>query len=156
VLIADRLFYRVRVRNFDLKPVVTTAEVSLAADFADVFEVRGMVRGTSGRLLEPTRDGDRVRFGYVAEDGQHRETLVELEPSPVRVTIDGGRVRVAWDVRLDARESISLWITVTPTGVEVGDPEPTAAHAAGQLESAHGNGLTRARRSAPTTSCLTG
>jgi hypothetical protein len=87
---------------------VTVAEVSLAADFGDVFEVRGMVRATSGRLLEPTRDGDRVRFGYVAEDGQHRETLVELEPSPARVTIDGGRVRVAWDVGLDARESISL------------------------------------------------
>ena len=138
VLIADRLFYRVRVRNFDLKPVVTVAEVSLAADFADVFEVRGVDRGTSGRVLEPTRDGDRVRFGYVAADGQHRETLVELEPSPARVTIDGGRVRVAWDVRLDVRESISLWITVTPAGVEVGDAEPTAAQAAGQLESAHG------------------
>ena len=86
VLIADRLFYRVRVRNFDPKPVVTVAEVSLAADFADVFEVRGVGRGTSGRLLEPTRDGDRVRFGYVAADGEHRETLVELEPSPARVT----------------------------------------------------------------------
>ena len=138
VLIADRLFYRVRLRNFDLQPVVTVAEVSLAADFADVFEVRGMGRRTSGRLLQPTRDGDRVRFGYVAADGQHRETGVELEPSPARVSIDGGRVRVAWDIRLDARESISLWITVTPTGVGVGDAEPSAAQVAGQLESAHG------------------
>ena len=99
VLIADRLFYRVRVRNFNSEPIATVAEVSLAADFADVFEVRGVGRGTSGRLLEPTRDGDRVRFGYVAADSQHRETLVELEPSPARVRIDDGRVRVAWDVR---------------------------------------------------------
>ena len=90
------------MRNFDLKPVVTVAEVSLAADFADVFEVRGVGRATSGRLLDPVRDGNRVRFGYVAADGQHRETLVELEPSPARVRIDGGRVHVAWDVRLDA------------------------------------------------------
>jgi glycogen debranching enzyme len=138
VLIADSLFYRVRVRNFHLKPVVTVAEVSLAADFADVFEVRGMVRETTGRVLEPTCDGDCVRFRYVAEDGQHRETLVQLEPSPARVTIDGGRVRVAWDIRLDARESISIWITVNPTGVEVGDGEVTAVQAAGQLESANG------------------
>jgi glycogen debranching enzyme len=137
VLMDDRLFYRVRVRNFDLKPVVTIAEVSLAADFADVFEVRGMVRATNGRLLEPSRDGDRVRFGYVAADGEHRETLVELEPSPARVRIDDGRVRVAWDVRLEARESISLWITVTPTGVGGGVAEPSAAQAAGQLEAAH-------------------
>jgi glycogen debranching enzyme len=138
VLIADRLFYRVRVRNFDSKPVVTVVEVSLAADFADVFEVRGVVRGTNGRLLDPVRDEDRVRFGYVAEDGQHRETLVELEPSPARVTIGGGRVHVAWDVRLEVRESVSLWITVTPAGVGAGDAEPTAAWAAAQLESEHG------------------
>jgi len=136
VLIADRLFYRVRLRNFDVNPVVTVVEVSLAADFADVFEVRGVVRGTNGRLLDPVRDQDRVRFGYVAEDGQHRQTLVELEPSPDRVKIDDGRVRVAWDVRLDSHESISLWITVTPTGGAVGDAEPTAAQAAATLESA--------------------
>ena len=136
VLIADRLFYRVRVRNFDRGPVVTVVEVSLAADFADVFEVRGVGRGTSGRVLEPTHDSDRVRFGYVAADGEHRETLVELEPSPTRVRIDGGRVRVVWDVRLESRESTSLWVTVTPTGVEGGDAEPSAVRAAARLESA--------------------
>jgi glycogen debranching enzyme len=137
VLIADRLFYRVRVRNFGSEPVVTAVEVSLAADFADVFEVRGVGRGTSGHLSEPTRDGDRVHFGYVAADGEHRETLVELEPSPARVRIDGERVHVAWDIRLDVRESISLWITVTPSGVGGGEAEATAAEAGAALESAH-------------------
>jgi glycogen debranching enzyme len=136
VLIADRLFHRVRVRNFASTPVATVAEVSLAADFADVFEVRSVGRGTSGRLLEPVRDGNRVRFEYVAADGEQRETLVELEPLPARVRIDGSRVHVAWDVRLDARESILLWITVTPTGVGGGEAEPTAARAAAALESA--------------------
>jgi glycogen debranching enzyme len=137
VLIADRLLYRVRVRNFASEPVVTVAEVSLAADFADVFEVRGVGRRTSGRLLDPVRDEDRVRLGYVAADGEHRETLIELEPSPARVTIDGGRVHVAWDVQLDVRESVSLWITVTPNGVEAGEAEPTAVRAAAALEAEH-------------------
>ncbi|MGO9497841.1 MAG: glycogen debranching N-terminal domain-containing protein [Solirubrobacteraceae bacterium] len=137
VLIADRLFYRVRVRNFAAKPVVTIAEISLAADFADVFEVRGLERTTEGRVLEPTHDEDRVRFGYVAADGEHRETLVELEPSPAHVRVDGGRVHVAWNVRLDVRESISLWITVTPSCLGGADAEPTAARAGAALESAH-------------------
>ena len=106
VLIADRLFYRVRVRSFRPGPVATMVEVSLAADFADVFEVRGVERRTSGRLLPPTRDGDRLRFRYVAADGQRRETLVELEPSPARVRIDGGRVHVAWDVRARVRPGV--------------------------------------------------
>ncbi len=137
VLMADRLFYRVRVRNFDSKPVATAAELSLAADFADVFEVRGLDRATEGRILEPVHDAGHVRFGYVAADGEHRETLVELEPSPTRVRIDGDRVHVEWDVRLDVRESISLWITVTPSGVGGGRAEPAAAQAAVALESAH-------------------
>ena len=134
VLIADRLFYRVRLRNFDLNPVATVVEVTLAADFADVFEVRGVVRGTRGQLLDPVRDQARIRFRYVGEDGWNDETLVELEPSPARVRIDGGRVRVAWDVQLAARESVSLWITVTPAGDGGGTAEPAAALAAGALE----------------------
>ncbi|MGZ4286748.1 MAG: glycogen debranching N-terminal domain-containing protein [Solirubrobacteraceae bacterium] len=72
LLIADRLFYRVRVRSFRPEPVTTTVEVSLAADFADMFEVRGVERRTSGRLLPPARNGDRLRFRYVAGDGQRR------------------------------------------------------------------------------------
>ena len=49
VLVADRLYYRVRVRNFHTQPVATVVEMSLAADFADVFEVRGVGRRTGGR-----------------------------------------------------------------------------------------------------------
>ncbi len=112
VLIADRLFYRVRVRSFRPEPVATTVEVSLAADFADVFEVRGVERRTSGRLLPPIHDGDHLRFSYVAGDGQRRETLVELEPSPARVSVDQGRVHVAWEVELGTGEAFSLLITV--------------------------------------------
>jgi glycogen debranching enzyme len=50
VLIADRLYYRVRVRSFHGEPVATTVELLLGADFADVFEVRGMDRRTRGRV----------------------------------------------------------------------------------------------------------
>ncbi len=142
MLIADRLFYRVRVRNYDAKVVATVVEMSLAADFADVFEVRSAGRRTGGSLLGPTRDGDRLRFSYVAADGPRRETLVELEPPPARVRIDGGRVRVAWDVRLDAGEAISLSITVIPGGggdgrakPTAGRAKPTAEQAGAQLES---------------------
>jgi len=137
VLIADRLFYRVRVRSFRPKPVVTTVEVSLAADFADVFEVRGVERRTSGRLLAPTHDGDRLRFSYVAGDGQRRETLVELEPSPARVSIDQGRVHLGWDVELGTREAFSLLITVLPARDGRRRAGRTPERSAARLEAAH-------------------
>jgi glycogen debranching enzyme len=69
VLIADRLDYRVRVRSFRPHPVATVVAVSLAADFADVFEVRGVGRRTSdatylparGRWMAMTRDAIGAR-----------------------------------------------------------------------------------------------
>jgi glycogen debranching enzyme len=137
VLIADRLYYRVRVDSFRRHPVATVVELSLAADFADVFEVRGVGRRTSGRFEPPAHDGDRLRFSYVAGDGQHRQTLVELEPSPARVRIDDGRVHVAWDVRLDAGEAISLLITVLPVRRGRRRAGPTLERAAARLEAAH-------------------
>ena len=137
VLIADRLFYRVRVRSFRPEAVATTVEVSLAADFADVFEVRGVERRTNGRLLPPTRDGDRLRFSYVAGDGQRRETLVELEPSPARVSIADGRVHVAWDVGLGAGEAFSLLITVLPARDRRRRAGPTLERTAARLDAAH-------------------
>ena len=88
VLIADRLYYRVRVRSFRPDPVATTVELVLGADFSDVFEVRGIERRTSGSVRAPVRDGDGVRFAYVGEDGEQRETLVELSPAPARIEID--------------------------------------------------------------------
>ncbi len=137
LLIADRLFYRVRVRSFGPEPVATTVEVWLAADFADVFEVRGVERRTSGRLLPPTHEGDRLRFSYVAGDGQRRETLVELEPSPGGVSIAGGRVHVVWEVELVTSEAFSLLITVFPARDGRRRAGPTLERSAARLEAAH-------------------
>ncbi len=137
VLIADCLYYRVRVRSFRPERVATTVEVLLGADFADVFEVRGTERRTSGRLLEPTRDGDRLRFGYESEDGERRETLVELSPAPTRVGIDRVRVRVAWDVELAPGEAVTLLATIDPcSGPRNGGPAGME-QAVVRLEQAH-------------------
>ena len=147
VLIGDRLFYRVRVRSFRSEPVATTVEVSLAADFADVFEVRGAGRRTNGRQLPPTHDGNRLGFAYMAEDGERRETLVELEPAPARVRIDqGGRVHVAWDVDLDAGEAISLLITVLPAVDGRMQAAPALEQVSARLDATHVDWVGRCAR----------
>ena len=137
VLIADRLHYGLRLRNFHLRQIVTTIELSLGADFADVFEVRGVDRRTSGQVVAPVRDGDRVRFAYLAADDERRETIVECSPSPARVEIDEQLATVAWDVRLAAREAISVAITVIPTSRRRRDGAPTAERVEAELEAAH-------------------
>ena len=66
MIASGRLYYLVRLRNFLREPVTTTASLALAADFADMFEVRGGVRRSArGHALAPkrprTRAGARVR-----------------------------------------------------------------------------------------------
>jgi glycogen debranching enzyme len=137
VLIADRLYFQVVLRSFHPQPVATVVEISLAADFADVFEVRGGGRRTGGRVSAPTRGRDSLRFGYVAVDGQHRETLVQLSPAPQRVRIDEDRACVAWDVQLEAGEAISLQLSVTAVlGGRRRRGEGTLEQATMQLEAA--------------------
>jgi glycogen debranching enzyme len=137
VLVADRLYYRVLVQSFHTQPVATVVEISLAADFADVFEVRGVGRRTGGQLARPTREADRLRFSYLAVDGRRRETLVDLSPTPGRVRIDGNRVHVAWDLRLGAGEAIELQLTVLPVMRGRRRVGPTLEQVASRLEAAH-------------------
>ena len=134
ILVADDLYYGVVVRSFHPRAVATEVEVSLAADFADVFEVRGVGRRTAGRLVPPTREGDLVRFAYVAVDGQRRETLVALHPSPRRVAIDGDQVHVAWGVELAAGAEFELGLTVEPVVAGRASAAPSAQASAERLE----------------------
>jgi glycogen debranching enzyme len=136
VLVADRLFYRVRVRNFNAHPVSTVVALSLAADFADVFEVRGVERHAGGHSLPPVWDEHGVRFRYVAADGECRETLVEFEPAPERLRTDGGRARVAWDLKLAPGQAASMLVTALPTESGANREALTAEEAGAQLESA--------------------
>ena len=146
VLVADRLYYRVRVRNFHSRAVATTIELSLGADFADVFEVRGVDRLTSGSVVAPTRNGDDVRFAYLAADGEQRATVVELTPSPARAQLDEASVRLAWDVELDVGEAISLLITVEPAHDKRLPVAPGVQQVTAQLEAADGDWVSRCAR----------
>ncbi len=139
LLIADCLHYGVSVRNFHPRPVVTTVELCLAADFADVFEVRGVDRRTSGRALTPTVEADHIRFAYLAADGQSRETLIELSPPPVSVEVDGHRVQVRWDLELGVGQAISLQIAVVPGHQRQRDGAATVDQAATELEATYEN-----------------
>ena len=130
VLVSDSLYYDVAVRNFHRGLVATEVAVSLAADFADVFEVRGVDRRTGGSLATPTVDGDLLRFGYVALDGQRRETLVRLHPTPRRVLIEGDQVQVVWAVELEPGAELELGLTVTPVIGGRASAEPGAGTSA--------------------------
>jgi glycogen debranching enzyme len=137
VLVDDRLYYQVRVRNFGPRAIATTVEVVLAADFADVFDVRGVARRTRGRLLPPEREANRVRLAYAGEDGVHRETVIELSPSPGLIALDDRGARATWDVALEPREATTLQITVDPAQRDSVVEAPALEEASARLNAAH-------------------
>jgi glycogen debranching enzyme len=70
--------------------------IGFAADFADLFEVRGMHRARHGRMLPPRIDESSVTLGYEGLDGMRRSTCLRFDPSPA--TLAGDRVSYTLDV----------------------------------------------------------
>lgn len=80
-------FYeRLRVRNFSLAAVEVSFDLQFDADFADIFEVRGMKRERRGEFLPPVVDADRVRLSYRGLDEQVRHTTLSFEPTPAAIS----------------------------------------------------------------------
>ena len=79
-------YQQLRIKNHGLEPVDTTLTIHFAADFADIFEVRGMKRKVRGQDLAPEVTDNRVVLGYRGLDGIVRRTLLRFEPPPSRLT----------------------------------------------------------------------
>src|SRR5262249_1688727 len=55
----------VEVTNFGMESVGVSLLVSVDADFADIFEVRGFNRERRGKLLDVEEQGGSLRLGYL-------------------------------------------------------------------------------------------
>ncbi len=101
-------YERIHVRNFSREALEVTLEIDYAADYADVFEVRGMRRAARGRPLK-TRTGDTfAELGYEGLDGEIRRTLIECHPPPQQVTEFGMRIRVLLEERREEMLSLTV------------------------------------------------
>jgi glycogen debranching enzyme len=68
--------------NYGLTPLVVPFSMRYSADFADIFEVRGMHRGRRGRRLEDMVEKDLVLLSYEGLDKKVRNTRLQYEPTP--------------------------------------------------------------------------
>jgi glycogen debranching enzyme len=89
VLAERAMFERVRLANFGLDEVMLPLGVEYAADFRDMFEVRGMTRPEQGEFEEPALLGRTVVFGYVGRDGVRRTGSVAFSEPPWRMDRNG-------------------------------------------------------------------
>src|SRR6185437_3966895 len=87
-------FERLALSNYSLEVRNVQLELGLAADFADLFEVRGSKRGQRGTLHEPTIGGNKVVFSYTGRDDVCRRTCVRFEPAPTELHSGGARFQL--------------------------------------------------------------
>jgi glycogen debranching enzyme len=80
-----RCFERLRVHNYSLLPIPVRLSVSVDADFADLFEVRGTIRSRRGRRLETVTSKDGMSLGYRGLDRVDRWVTVRCAPAPTAV-----------------------------------------------------------------------
>jgi glycogen debranching enzyme len=84
-LFGATLFGRVALRNFSRLRVLLETKFLFGADFADLFEVRGVKRKLRGEFLDPVVEHDCARFRYEGRDHRMRTTVISFAPAPERI-----------------------------------------------------------------------
>ena len=71
--------------NYGMETLSVPVNVCFAADYADIFQVRGMTRERSGRMLEPEVSGDTLVLGCEGLDHVTRRTHIHCDPRPTDI-----------------------------------------------------------------------
>lgn len=107
-------YERIHLTNHALEPLAVSLTLRYAADFVDIFEVRGIRRPRRGRVLEPELDGASLVLGYDGIDRVRRETLVTCDPRPQTMT--GEEATFTVDLAPQATETIHCTVTCRAPG----------------------------------------
>jgi len=114
---AGVMYERLVVTNFGFRDVEATLSIGFAADFVDVFEIRGTSRDRRGTDLEPEVLADTVTLGYEGLDGIVRRTVLRLNPVPDELARSGA----AYRLRLGPRARTAIEFSVS---CDIGRPLP--------------------------------
>src|SRR5438477_7430640 len=78
-------YERLRIHNYGRAAVDVSFAIEFDADFADIFELRGMNRERRGRRLETQVRKDSLVLAYEGLDNRIRRTRIVFDPLPTRL-----------------------------------------------------------------------
>ena len=126
----DTCHGRLAIRNFSFTRQEVRLELSFEADFADLFEVRGMRRKQRGKRL-PAKQGDgSITLSYQGLDGLQRATRLAFEPEPQTLSAN----KAVFDIELDPRGRTTIFFSVTCAPKTTPQHRPRAAFLAGYVK----------------------
>jgi glycogen debranching enzyme len=125
------LLERLVIANFTEHAVSLTIELTLGADAADIFEVRGYLRTRRGAFPPIAFNDQRVSFSYIGRDDVLRRTYAAFPAADVVPAADpsaGGAVLIRWarEVGPGAETEIAwtIWTDEQPWAPRAAEPDP--------------------------------
>ena len=131
--IRGSLFERIRIKNYNAFEVTLEVELRFGADFADIFEIRGMTERRSAGT-PPTTDGAQIAFAHDGRDGTHRTTRISFGLEPDRIDVEGDLAMASFRIHLEPHQTRLVTVTVEPdAGDEAAVRAPDYEHAVHEL-----------------------
>ena len=75
----------ITVENFNSSSVTLNLTMEFAADFNDIFTIRGITDPTEGEVFPVKYDHGKLFLSYNGRDGHLRNTILEFDPAPTSV-----------------------------------------------------------------------
>ncbi len=102
-------YKRIRIVNYGVDPVEFNFTFEFEADYADIFEVRGLLRKRRGRFHSPQiLDHNKITLIYEGLDNIFRRTHIEFSPTPMFIDSHSAR----FYIKLDPYKSTEIYLTV--------------------------------------------
>lgn len=125
VLGGAALHQELRLCSYDSSPRTVILTLGFAADFTDIFEVRGSRRVARGTIAQPEASGNEVLLRYLGLDGVERRTRLLFDPAPRE--IDG--VRASYQAVLEPGAELRFTLEIACESGASRSARTTFAHA---------------------------
>ena len=102
---------RISIRNFDSRPQKVLLTVNFAADFADLFEIRGLQRPKRGTVTAAVIADSKAIYRYVGLDNVERRSEICFDPPPGKLS----KNQALYALNLKPDERFALVMTVRCT-----------------------------------------
>jgi glycogen debranching enzyme len=103
---------RIGLMNHGPEPVTFRLSLAFAADFADIFEVRGIKRIRRGQTWSEVQPPSGVGLSYRGLDGAMRRTMLHFEPAPTLLQ----ESVASYVVTLAPQEKRAIFVTAASRG----------------------------------------
>ncbi|MDX8445241.1 amylo-alpha-1,6-glucosidase [Mesorhizobium captivum] len=111
----DRLFDRITLSNYSREHSTIAVSLHFAADFRDMFEVRGSTRPKRGTVHVAKTDKASVLLGYDGLDGLPRLSVISFSQAPDRLSDN----RADFLIAVTKRSSKVLYVEVGPEVADI-------------------------------------